>query len=79
MMRKSFALELQEHPLKNVSAVTCETSNTSNTEIALNYQNIYGNSKMLIYYQLLNGVLLQKYCQKRKQFLLRYVSLRNSK
>ena len=48
MMRKSFTLELQEHPLRNVSGVTCETSNNSNTKIALNYQNIYGNSKMLI-------------------------------
>ena len=64
MMRKSFTLELQEHPLKNVSAVTYETSNTSDTEIALNYHNIYGNSKMLIYYQLLNEVLLQKCYQK---------------
>ena len=38
---------------------TRETSNTSNEKIALSYQNIYGNSKMLIYYQLLNEVLLQ--------------------
>ena len=42
---------------------THETSNTPNEEIALSYQNVYGNSKMLIYYQLLNEVLLQKYHQ----------------
>ena len=42
---------------------TRETSNTPNEEIALSYQNVYGNSKMLIYYQLLNEVLLQKYHQ----------------
>ena len=35
------------------------TSNTANTEIAQSYQNIYGNSKMLIYHQKLN-----EYCYK---------------
>ena len=61
---KKFPLELQKHPLKKVSVTTRETSNTSKTDIAQNYQNIYGNSKMLIYHQLLNGVLLQKCYQK---------------
>ena len=30
-----------KHPLKNVWVTTSETSNTSNAEIALSYQNIY--------------------------------------
>ena len=59
-MKKSFTLESQKHPLKNVSVTTHKTSNTANTEIALSYQSIYGNSKMLIYHELLNRVLLQK-------------------
>ena len=61
---KKFFLELQKYPLKNVLVTTCGTSNTPNTEIGLSYQTMYGNSKMLIYHQLLNGVLLQKCYQK---------------
>ena len=64
MMKKYFTLELQKHPLKNVSVTTRETSNTSNTETAQSFENIYGNLKILIYHQLLNGVLLQKCYQK---------------
>ena len=48
MMKKSFTLELQKHPLKNVLVTTRGISNTPNTEIALSYQSMYGNSKMLI-------------------------------
>ena len=61
---KRFTLELQKHPLKKVSVATRVTSNTLNTEIALTNQNIFGNSKMLMYHQLLNGVLLQKVLSK---------------
>ena len=32
MMKKSFSLELQKYPLKNVLVTTCGTSNISNTE-----------------------------------------------
>ena len=71
-------LELQEHPLKNVLVTTRGTSNTPNTEIALSYQIMYENSKMLIYHQLLNGALLQKCYQKHKEIFVHYVSLRNS-
>ena len=42
--------------LNNVLVTTCETSKTSNIEIAMSYQNIYGNSKTLIYHQLLSNV-----------------------
>ena len=45
---KSFTLQLQKHSLKDILVTTRETLNTQNTETALNYQNIYGNSKMLI-------------------------------
>ena len=67
--KTNFALILQKYSLEKVSVNTRETSNTPNTEIASNHQNIYGNSKMLIYYHLLYGillVLLQKYYQKHK-------------
>ena len=64
LMKKNFALELQKHLLKNVFVTTRGTTNTPNTEIALSYQTMYGNSKMLIYHQLLNGALLQKCYQK---------------
>ena len=79
----NIALILQKYPLKNVPVNTWETSNTSNTETSLIHQNIYGNWKMLIYHQLLCGVLvvlLQKYYQKHKiiAFFLSYTNLRNS-
>ena len=64
MMKKKFTLELQKHPLKNISVTTRETANTSNTETAQSFENIYGILKMLIYHQLMNGVLLQKCSQK---------------
>ena len=32
MMKKSFSLELQKYPLKNVLVTTCGTSNIPNTE-----------------------------------------------
>ena len=67
-MKKSFTLELQKHHLKNVLVTTRGTSNIPNTEIAQSYQNIYGNSKILIYHQKLNGVLLQTYYQKQLNF-----------
>ena len=54
MIKKSFTLELQKHPLNNVLETTRGTSNTPNTKIAPNYQNMCENSKMLIYHQLLN-------------------------
>ena len=60
MMKK----RLQKHPLKKVLVTNCGTSNTTNTEITQSYQNVSGNSTMLIYRQLLNGVLLQKCYQK---------------
>ena len=66
-MKKRFTLELQKHPLK-VSVTTCGTSNTPNTETTQSYENIYRNSKMLIYHQLLNEVLLQKCYQKQLNF-----------
>ena len=43
---------------------TSTPKNTPNTEIALSYQDMYGNSEMFIYHQLLNGALLQKCYQK---------------
>ena len=64
MIKKSFTLELQKHPLNNVLETTRGTSNTQNTEIAPNYQNMCENSKLLIYHQLLNWALLQKCYQK---------------
>ena len=54
---KSFTLELEKHHLSNVLVTTSQTSNTPNTEIALSYQSMYGNSKMLIYHQFLNEAL----------------------
>ena len=74
MMKKRFTLELQKHPLKNVSVTPRETLNIPNWELALSYQNVYENSKMLIYHQLLNGVLLQKCYQKHNKILVKYVS-----
>ena len=56
---------------------TCQTSNTPNTKIALSYQNIYGNSKMLIYHQLLNELLLKNVIKNTMRFL-EIMSLRNS-
>ena len=56
MLKKRFTLELQKHPLKNLSVTTRDASNTQNTEIAMSYQSIYGNSNMLIYHQLLNSI-----------------------
>ena len=61
---KKINLELQKHPLKNIFVTTRGISNTPNTEIALNYESMHGNWKMLKYLQLLNGVLLQKCYQK---------------
>ena len=58
-------MELQKHPLKNVLITTGGTSNKPNPEIALSYQNMHGNSKMLNNHQLLNGALLQKCYQKQ--------------
>ena len=55
--------------LKNVSVTTRETSITPNTEIALSYQNIYGNSKMLMYHHLLNEALLQIVIKNTIKFL----------
>ena len=69
MMKKGFILELQKHPLKNVLVPTRGTSKIPNTEIALSYQSMYGNSKMLIYYQLLSGALLQKCIKNTINFL----------
>ena len=54
MIKNSFTLELQKHPLNNVLETTRGTSNTQNTEIAPSYQDMCENSKMLIYHQLLN-------------------------
>ena len=71
---KCFTLELQKYPLKKVLVTTHKTSNTPNTEIALSYQNIYGNSKMLIYHQLLSRVLLQKCSEKHNLIFANYVS-----
>ena len=51
--------------LNNVLVTTWETSKTSNIQIAMCYQNIYGNSKTLICHQLLSRVLLQKCYQKQ--------------
>ena len=65
-------MELQNYPLRNVSVTTRSTSNTSNTEMALSYQIIY--AKMLIYHQLLNGVLLRKCYQKCNYIFVNYVS-----
>ena len=31
-MKKSFTLEIQNHPVKNVLVTTCKTSNTQNAE-----------------------------------------------
>ena len=59
-IKKKNYLELQKHALNNFLVTTSETLNISKTEIALTYQNIYGNSKILIYHQLSNGILLQK-------------------
>ena len=78
MIKKSFTLELQKYPLKNVSVTTRKTSNTPNTEIARSYQNMFKNSKILIYHQLLNGVLLRKCYQKQNSIFANYVSLKNS-
>ena len=41
MMKKTFALELQEHLLKNVFVTTRGTTNTPNTEIAMSYQTMW--------------------------------------
>ena len=61
---KKFYLGVTETPFKNVLVTTCRTSNIPDIEIALSYQNMYGNSKTLIYHQLLNGALFEKCYQK---------------
>ena len=43
----------------------------------LTYQNMYGNSKMLIYHQLLNGVLLQKLCLSEKFYIIKSLNKHN--
>ena len=61
---KKFYLGVTETPFKNVLVTTCRTSNIPNIEMVLGYQNMYGNSKTLIYHQLLNGALFEKCYQK---------------
>ena len=53
--KKKFYLGVTETPFKEHLGNHTQESNTLNTEITWSNQNIYGNSKMLIY-QLLNGV-----------------------
>ena len=77
MMKKSFTLELQKHPLKNVLVTTRGISNTQNTEIALSYQSMYGNSKMLIL-PVIEWSIVTKVLSKAQFFFVNYVSLRNS-
>ena len=53
---RKFHLGVTETPFKECFGNHMRTTSTPNTEAALSYQNFYGNSKMLIYHQLLNRI-----------------------
>ena len=62
---KNFTLELQKHPLNNVS-VTTRYFKYSNTEIALSCRNIYWNSKMANISPLIERSIITKVLSKRQ-------------